>query len=443
MRDSGYRYVNIDDCWGAGSRDADGGLVAIKTQFPGGMRTLADSLHAMGLKFGLYTDVFEWTCAKFYNGAGQPGMWQHNQQDADTFVSWGVDYLKVDYCSGSVTYPGTACQQYSAVRDALKQAVTDEKNKGNANAHTLVFSICDQGTQSPWLWGDTVGHLWRTGNDISTSWATFWSEADGIISLYPYAGPGGWNDPDMMEIGNGMSTSEDRAHFSLWCMLCAPLIAGNDIRTMSAATKTTLTNREVIRVNQDSLGSQGRKVVSGSSSEVLSKKMKDGGYSVLFVNLGAAAASVGATWAQIGSADPAGTGLTASTQLWGRDLWGRKDLGKFTGSYTAQNIPIHDVAMVRFYTYDYTITTETEYVATLKSEPRFRVSQTGAMITIDMKKSGVVMMSIIDLKGRVMHEFHGHGPATWNVPKPVSGLYFVKIRAGADQNADVQRLLVN
>ena len=243
LRDAGYQYIVIDDCWQV-SRDADGAIVPDPERFPSGMKALADYVHAKGLKFGLYSDAGARTCQ------GRPGSNGYEVEDARQYAAWGVDYLKYDWCHTEGVDPKIA---YPTMRDALR-----------ATGRPIVFSMCEWGRSQPWTWARGVAHLWRTTGDIEDCWScggSFVRILDRQVGLEKYAGPGGWNDPDMLEVGNGgMTTSEYRAHFSFWSLLAAPLMAGNDLRTMSAETRDILANRDVIAIDQDPLGAQGRRI---------------------------------------------------------------------------------------------------------------------------------------------------------------------------------------
>ena len=288
MKDAGYEYVNIDDCWQV-SRDADGNIVPDAGRFPSGMKALGDYIHSKGLKFGIYSDAGEKTCA------GRPGSMGHEYQDALMYAKWGVDYLKYDWCH---TGKRNAEEAYATMRDALK-----------ASGRPILYSICEWGTAKPWLWAQEIGNQWRTTEDIDDHWAGKKKWPDGgccalgmldildlQVGLDSFAGPGHWNDPDMLEVGNGgMTTSEYRSHFSLWCLLNAPLIAGNDLRNMSPEIKEILTNKELIAVNQDELGREARRVWKEGELEIWSKPMKDGSRAVLCLNRGAIAAEITAT----------------------------------------------------------------------------------------------------------------------------------------------------
>src|SRR5436190_10672238 len=265
MRDAGYQYVVIDDCWQV-ARDRSGRIVADSTRFPGGIKPLADYVHSKGLKFGIYTDAGRRTCQ------GRPGTYGSEELDARTYAEWGVDYVKEDWCNAQGL---DAPAQYAKFRDALAKS-----------GRAIVFSICEWGSNQPWKWGPRTGNLWRTTGDIEDSWASMISRVD-LNAQYALAeGPGGWNDPDMLEIGNGgMTEDEYRAHFSLWAVMAAPLLAGNDVRTMSAATRDILTNKEVIAVDQDSLGIQGMIVeLPGPDLQVWAKPLADSSRAVVLLN---------------------------------------------------------------------------------------------------------------------------------------------------------------
>jgi alpha-galactosidase len=325
MKNVGYEYVVIDDCWQA-SRDEQGNIVADPQRFPSGIKALADYVHGKGLKFGIYSDAGSMTCAK------HPGSRGHEFQDAHQYASWGVDYLKYDWCN-----VGTADAQaaYITMRDALA-----------ATGRPIVFSMCEWGTAKPWLWAKDVGNLWRTTGDIADCWdckkeyeSGFVKNLDLQVGLESFAGPGHWNDPDMLEVGNGgMTTTEYRSHFSLWSLLAAPLIAGNDLRTMTPEIHDILTNSEVIAVNQDALGREGNRVRKYGDLEVWAKQLKDGTRAVVLFNRSAAASDVSVSWEEIG--------YPAHLSAVVRDLWAKKDLGNFVGSFKA-TVPSHGVVMIK------------------------------------------------------------------------------------------------
>ena len=242
MKDAGYKYVNIDDCWEATARDANGRLTTDTARFPHGMKALADYVHSKGLKIGIYSSAGTGTCQR------RPASLDHEVVDAQTFAEWGIDYLKYDNCNNQNR---PAVERYKAMGDALK-----------ATGRPIVFSLCEWGQNTSWEWGKSVGgDLWRTTGDIRDQWASVVRLLDLQVGLEKYSGPNAWNDPDMLEVGNGRMTYDEYvAHFSLWALMNAPLIAGNDLRSMSDSTKMILENKEVIAVDQDWGGVQGRKV---------------------------------------------------------------------------------------------------------------------------------------------------------------------------------------
>jgi alpha-galactosidase len=326
MRDAGYQYVVIDDCWQT-SRDANGFIVADAQKFPSGIKALADYVHSRGLKFGIYSDAGRLTCG------GRPASQGHEYQDALTYARWGVDYLKYDWCN---TGDRNAQEAYAVMADALRQSGRD-----------IIFSMCEWGTAKPWLWAKNTGNLWRTTGDIFDSfsvkdpkreWAhTVLEIVDLNEPLWPYAGPGHWNDADMLEVGNGgMTPVEYRSHFSLWSIMASPLMAGNDVAKMDEATRSILLNKEVIAVDQDRLGIQGRRVWKNGDSEVWMKPLSGGARAVLLFNRGDAPATIGATAEQLGW--PAGVRANV------RDLWAHRDVGRWAGSISA-NVEPHGVAM--------------------------------------------------------------------------------------------------
>lgn len=275
MRDAGYVYLVLDDGWMAMQRDSNGNLVPDPKKFPGGMKALADYVHSKGLKFGMYNCAGTLTCAKY------PGTRGYEYQDARNYAAWDVDYLKFDWCN---TAGINAKEAYTTMSKALRAA-----------GRPMIFSLCEWGVNKPWQWGAPVGQLWRTTEDI---WQVFdsvhsmgtWDAlsvmriADLNDSLRKYAAPGAWNDPDMLEVGNGMSYAEDKTHFSLWAMMAAPLIAGNDIRKMTRQTKDILTNKAIIAIDQDPLGIQGFKYADTDSMQVWFKPLQNGDWAALFLN---------------------------------------------------------------------------------------------------------------------------------------------------------------
>ena len=286
MKAAGYRFIVIDDCWQVG-RDAAGNILADPQRFPGGIAALAAYVHAQGLQFGLYSDAGDRTCQE------RPGSRGHEFQDAAQYAAWGVDYLKFDWCHAESLDAHAA---YETMGDALR-----------ATGRPIVYSICEWGSHQPWLWAASVGgNLWRTTPDIADGWV---GKARGLdwfgvldildlqVGLEPYAGAGHWNDPDMLEVGNGgMTVEQYRAHFSLWAVLAAPLMAGNDLSTMDASTARILTNREVIAVDQDALAVQGHRAFKDGDAEVWVRPLSGGGDAVVLLNRGASRRPVRLTW---------------------------------------------------------------------------------------------------------------------------------------------------
>lgn len=275
MRDAGYVYLVLDDGWLAMERDSQGNLVPDPKKFPGGLKALVDYVHSKGLKFGMYNCAGTLTCQKF------PGTRGYEYQDARNYAAWNIDYLKYDWCN---TKGINAQEAYTTMSKALKAA-----------GKPMVFSLCEWGVNKPWQWGAPVGQLWRTTEDIYQIFDSVHNEGtwnslsvmriiDENDSLRKYAGPGHWNDPDMLEVGNGMSYTEDKTHFSIWAMMAAPLIAGNDIRKMSAQTKAILINKAVISIDQDPLGIQGFKFADTDSLQTWFKPLQNGEWAVCFLN---------------------------------------------------------------------------------------------------------------------------------------------------------------
>jgi alpha-galactosidase len=327
MKDVGYEYIVIDDCWQV-SRDQHGRIQPDPARFPSGIKALADYVHSKGLKFGLYSDAGSSTCA------GRPGSQGREFQDAKQYAQWGVDYLKYDWCN---TGTRNSLEAYTLMSDALR-----------ASGRPIVFSICEWGTTKPWLWGKAVGNLWRTGADIGDSWDVEDKVNGGIgvlaildsqVGLEAFSGPGYWNDPDMLVVGlGGMTETQYRAHFSLWAMLAAPLMAGNDLRNMDESTQRILTNKDIIAIDQDPLGRQARRVVKNGNFEVWARPLADGGRAVLFLNRGDAPAQISVDWVTL--AYP--SRLKAAV----KDLWTGKNLPAATGRISAIVQP-HEAVVYR------------------------------------------------------------------------------------------------
>jgi hypothetical protein len=320
LKDAGYQYVNLDDCWAEKTRDGSGNLVPNKARFPNGIKAVADYIHGKGLKIGIYTSAGTKTCNK---DGGFPGGLGHEKQDANLFASWGIDYLKYDNCNnGGVD----AKQRYRAMRDALK-----------ATGRPIVFSLCEWGQNKPWEWASDVGNLWRTTGDISDSWTKTVNILHANEKLAQYAGPGHWNDPDMLEVGNGkQSDTEYRSHFSLWAIMAAPMLIGTDLRKASATTFAILENRDVIDVDQDKLGKQGTLLTRTNGLAVYVKPLANGDRAVALFNESGATATIGTTASAIGLS---GSSFTL------KDLWSKASRTT-TGAISA-SVPSHGTVMYR------------------------------------------------------------------------------------------------
>jgi alpha-galactosidase len=319
MAAAGYQYVNLDDCWSTRTRDAGGNLQPDPAKFPQGIKALADYVHSKGLRMGIYSSAGTTTCSGF------PGSIGFEAQDARLWASWGIDYVKYDNCGDHRGQTGQ--QRYTAMRDALL-----------ATGRPIYYSIVNWGQDAVWTWGTPVGNSWRTTGDISDNWGSVMSILDSQVGLESYSAPGGWNDPDMLEVGNpGLSDTESRSHFSLWALLNAPLLAGNDIRNMSEATRSILTNADVIAVNQNWGGKQGHKVRDDGEQEVWAKPMSDGSVAVVLLNRAGAGSTISTTAGQVG--------LAPTSTYTMRDLWSKATTS--TGGTISASVPAHGVAMYR------------------------------------------------------------------------------------------------
>ena len=305
LRDAGYVYVTIDDGWMADTRDAAGNLRPDPARFPHGIAALAGYVHARGLKLGIYEDAGVTTCG------GKPGSLGHERQDAAEFAAWGIDYLKYDNC-----YAGPGCAQHACARGVELSDTARYATMRDALLRTgrpIVFSICSWGTDGVWRWGAGYGNLWRTTEDILPTYASMLANFHETLGLGRYAGTGGWNDPDMLETGNGMTLDEDRTEFTLWAAMAAPLIIGTDLVHATAGTRSVLTNAAVVAVDQDSLGRPAREISAAGGLDVLARPLSNGDVAVVLFNETDAAATV-ATTAAAASA-PSAAGYTL------RDLW--------------------------------------------------------------------------------------------------------------------------
>lgn len=328
MKESGYEYIIVDDCWQIG-RDSLGNILADPVRFPSGMKSLGDYIHSKGLKFGIYSDAGILTCQ------GRPGSRGYEFQDARTYAKWGVDLLKYDWCSHGKQ---NAEASYVLMRDAIKKA-----------GRPMVFSICEWGTNKPWEWGANTGHTWRTTEDIincfdcKNNWGGL-----GVLQIVDlqaeiggYSGPGHWNDPDMLEIGNGVLTvSEERAHMSMWSMFSAPLIAGNDIRNMSAQTRAILMNKEVLDIDQDSLGISATRWMKYADLEIWFKPLSNDNFAFCLLNRSNGPIAIN----QDLKAKIKNYQVDDSYTV--RDLWKHRDIGSTKDNITG-TIAAHDVLMIK------------------------------------------------------------------------------------------------
>ena len=321
MKDAGYEYVVVDDGWEAPSRDSSGNLVPDPNKFPHGMKALADYIHSKGLKFGIHNCAGNTTCNGFPGGRG------HEYQDARLYASWGVDYLKYDWCDHGTA---DAHETYKTMGDALYAA-----------KRPVVYSLCEWGSSKPWEWAKDVAHLWRTTGDITDCYNCQGEYDLGMRfvlklqdGLEKYAGPDHWNDPDMLEVGNhGLSLTESRSHFSLWCMLAAPLMAGNDLRKMSPEVLSILTNKDALSIDQDKLGKQAYLYMDHLSKLIYVKELSDGSWAVCWHNTGDQPYIQRINWKHF-------TFLKGEFEI--KDIWKNQVIGT-TSKNIDVNIDSHDV----------------------------------------------------------------------------------------------------
>jgi alpha-galactosidase len=320
LKDAGYEYVNLDDCWALPTRDAAGNLQPDPVRFPNGIKAVADYVHSRGLKIGIYSSAGTKTC----NTAGFPGGLGHEQQDADLWASWEIDYLKYDNCNNQGV---DAVQRYTAMRDSLE-----------ATGRTMFFSICEWGQNKPWLWAQDVGNSWRTTGDIGDNYASMLNIVHQNMGLAQYAGPGHWNDPDMLEIGNGgMTDTEYRSHFSLWAMMAAPLLIGSDLRKATPATMSILLNKDVIALDQDPLGRQGAPIDSAGGHHVFVKELANGDRGIALFNETDGPERIATTAAAAGRPQAAAYTI--------RDLWAHTT--RETAGRIAATVPAHGTVVYR------------------------------------------------------------------------------------------------
>ncbi|CAN0926625.1 unnamed protein product [Linum grandiflorum] len=321
----GYHYINIDDCWAELNRDSEGNMVSKKSTFPSGIKALADYVHAKGLKLGIYSDAGSQTCSTL-----MPGSLGHEEQDAKTFASWGVDYLKYDNCNDDGTSPKIRYMVTTFLlhKDEMNVVMEIKYVVGELHRYPVMsrallnsgrpifFSLCEWGREDPATWAGSIGNSWRTTGDISDNWDSMTSCADNNDQWALNAGPGGWNDPDMLEVGNGgMTTEEYRSHFSIWALVKAPLLIGCDVRSMSNETYEILSNKEVIAVNQDKLGVQGKKVKKDGDLELWAGPLSQDRVALVMWNRGSSKATITVQWPDLQ------LNITPSAVFDVRDLW--------------------------------------------------------------------------------------------------------------------------
>lgn len=334
MHDAGYEYIVVDDCWQVG-RDEEGNIIPDPETFPDGMKPVVDYIHSLGLKFGLYSCAGSKTCQ------GRPGGRGYQFQDARQYAEWGVDYLKYDVCNMEGQNNEAA---YKTMSDALK--ICDRP---------IIFSICEWGMSEPWKWAKGVGHLWRTTYDIAplydgqVNWGAlaFMNIIDRQAELWRYAGPGQWNDPDILEVGNGSLTyDENITHFSLWAMCAAPLMAGNDLRIMTDEVKSILTNHDVIAINQDSLGNQAVRFLDMGNHEVWFKRLVNDELALCFVNRSELPWKVDYNWQDITIHHNYKSNDFSKKTYKIYDVWEHKNIGN-TDNNLKHTIPTHGVLMIK------------------------------------------------------------------------------------------------
>ncbi|RYY34207.1 MAG: glycoside hydrolase family 27 protein [Sphingobacteriaceae bacterium] len=339
MRDAGYKYLVLDDGWMAMERDQNGQLIADPKKFPSGMKALADYIHSKGLKFGIYNCAGDKTCG------GYPGTRGHEYEDARLYASWGVDYLKYDWCNTDSLH---AREAYTTMARALQ-----------ATGRPILFSLCEWGNHQPWLWADGIGEMYRSTGDITANfdkdkhmgtWTALsvMSIVDKQPAIRKYNGPNHWNDPDMLEVGNGMSYTEDKAHFSLWCMLAAPLMAGNDLRKMSPQSSDILTKKEAIAINQDPLGIAAYRYFAFDGLEIWIKPLTDNNIAVCFLNRSDKPQNVNYVWMEHKLKDALSKldiDFTKSTFML-RDVWAKKNIGT-TKTAFRKTIAPHDAVLLK------------------------------------------------------------------------------------------------
>ncbi len=395
MKAAGYTYVNVDDCW-HGARDAGGFIHASADFTSGSMKPLADYVHAKGLKFGIYTCAGAQTCAS------KPGSLGYEGKDIQQYAAWGVDFVKVDWCSITPAQNANPLAAYKVFSDSIRKY---------AVSRPMVLSICNWGRLSPWTWGRSAGgQSWRTTADIQATWTSVTGIIDQQVNLWSYARPGGWNDPDMLEVGRGSLTEEEnKSHFGMWCLMAAPLIAGNDLRTMSTAIMQILTNSELIAVNQDPLGFQAQRVARDSAQglEVWARPLAGNARAVGLFNRSGAAAPITVTWSDLDKWAAGGFPWSADSQVTVRDLWAHVDLALNQDTSFSVQVPSHGLAVLKLFNPN----AAAIWKPGIGSQNRFRIYAR----RVEVSTPGRHRIRILDLQGRVLWSRRGNGPCQYSL----------------------------
>jgi alpha-galactosidase len=359
LSDLGYKYINIDDCWQMSHRNDTGHIVEDPQKFPSGMTALSRYVREdLGLGFGLYSDSGLYTCQ------GRPGSLGFETKDAESYVAWEIDYLKYDNCYATGLGGGVQ-KRYETMRDALHRAqttTTTTTTNSSTNSSTVApkpifFGLCEWGYKNPATWARPIGNSWRTTGDIQASWASITDILDQNDQWHSYAGPGGWNDPDMLQVGTTatLTITEQRSHFTLWCLVKAPLLLANDLRAIPDDVMEIISNPEVIALNQDPLGVQGYKRRSESGLEVWAGPLEGGDTAVVLFNRSPATNTIVLRFEDVVEDATGNNSTTNPTNTTNdtptiaasvRDLWEHSDLGVFDDEFRGE-VPSHGVMALR------------------------------------------------------------------------------------------------
>jgi alpha-galactosidase len=423
-KDLGYEYVNVDDCWMGGRN-----TTMFATDFFNGktLKSTADKIHALGLKFGVYTGAGETTCEKKVSSLDKENL------DIATFASWGIDYLKIDYCF----QPAWASSEtgaellYKRYKDAVDLA-----------GRPMVISVTNQGSFNPWKWGDRVGHTWRTTADIADTWDNISSIIDQQVPLYPYAKPGAWNDPDMLQVGrlldgaNRQLLNETRVHFGMWCMLASPLIMGNDLRNNGNPTNTPdikkiLQNKDLIAVDQDRLGIQAQKVWSRGDLEVWARPVAGANHTrvIALLNVGESPATITANWSDLNKWVSRSLLWDAGWSATVRDLWQGIDVAQNQKTSFSATVGARDVAIFKL-----TSNVPSPILDNSLTEKNIRITSFHRNLLFGFTDKLSYQVAIYDLKGQKIKGLTLTGPLNYSYELPKSGLYTVSIQNGSQKN---------